>query len=283
MSAAEVFNIADHLKIKTKLVCSGCGAPGQGSCNCGVAYVAPRERAAAAVKANPEKSDRAIAEEVGVSHQTVMRERKKTTGPHGPVGKRTGKDGKARKQPKPQPPKPAPPIKEMDDKGRVAGVDIKIDPPTWQAFNVMAQRERKSATVKIGELITNLVDGGVDDLRADLPKTAQDKLDAAMRQYQRKLDAEHAERMRGVDEEVRKRVVAEGKEYVASMKELEAKAWDDQKHWREMVNNHKPPLTADEFKLILMCLHPDGERTAEKLSSAFRLFNSKKKQLSGEK
>lgn len=116
-----------------------------------------------------------------------------------------------------------------------------------------------------------------------LSMSAQQKLVAAERAMKRKLELEHAARMRVIDEEVRKRVVAEGKDYVANMKEMEAKAWEDQKHWRAMVNDHKPPFTKEQFKAILMCLHPDGERTPEKLSQAFRLFNSKKLQLSGEK
>ena len=282
MSAAEVVNIADHLKIKTKLVCSGCGAPGEGSCGCGVAYVKAGVRAEEVVKANPGKSNRAIAEESGLGLGTVQRARKKVTDPNGSVEKRTGKDGRTRAMPKPKPPKPAPPIKAKDVKGRVAGIDIKVAPTIWQEFNERAQREQRSASAKINEMIVNEIESGVD-FRAELPKSAQEKLDAAMRQYQRKLDAEHAERMRGADEEVRKRVIAEGKTYVASMKELEAKAWADQKHWREMTELLKHPLTIEEFKLILMCLHPDGERTEEKLASAFRLFNSKRKVLLGER
>jgi hypothetical protein len=46
---------------------SDCGAPGEG----GAPYVAPGERAKAAVKTNPEKSDRQIAEEIGTSPTTV--------------------------------------------------------------------------------------------------------------------------------------------------------------------------------------------------------------------
>jgi hypothetical protein len=281
MSAAELYNIADHLKIKTKLVCSGCGAPGQGSCGCGVAYVSAGERAEEAVKANPGKSNRAIAEESGVSYETIRRARK-STDTNVSDEKRTGRDGKARKQPKPTPPKPAPPIKTPDVKGRVAGVDIKVDPSLWQAFNERAQQERKSATALIADLITNVIEPGSVDLRADLPKSAQEKLDAAMRQHRRKLDAEHAERMRGVDEEVRKRVVAEGKVYVESMKEMEAKAWADQKHWREMVNDHKPPLTVEQFNLLRKCLHQSGiAAKPEDFDEAFDLIQTKKTPLAG--
>src|ERR1700722_10869833 len=65
---------------QVKLECSSCGAEGTGTCECGVPYfVSPRERAAEAIKANPEKSDRAIAAEIGVSDKTVGAARKTVT------------------------------------------------------------------------------------------------------------------------------------------------------------------------------------------------------------
>lgn len=79
--------------------CSSCGASATASCDCGASYVPAGERAAAAVAANPDMSDRAIADEIGVSHTTVQKARK-TTGNQGASSKRTGKDGKKRKQPK---------------------------------------------------------------------------------------------------------------------------------------------------------------------------------------
>ncbi|QIG93847.1 MULTISPECIES: hypothetical protein [Bradyrhizobium] len=87
------------LPIRAKLICSACGAPGEGSCRCGAPYVSPGDRAEEAVKAHPEKSDRAIAADLGVGTMTVSRARKRATVPDGTVGKRTGKDGKARKTP----------------------------------------------------------------------------------------------------------------------------------------------------------------------------------------
>jgi hypothetical protein len=92
-------------QIQTALQCSACGAAGTGSCDCGAPYVAKKDRAAAAISKNPEKSDRAIAAELGMSHQTVMRARE-ATGPDGPVDQpRVGLDGKVRKPPKPQNPR----------------------------------------------------------------------------------------------------------------------------------------------------------------------------------
>jgi hypothetical protein len=47
----------------------------------------------------------------------------------------------------------------------------------------------------------------------------------------------------------------------------------------KMTNRFKAIFSAEEFRLILMCLHPDGERTKEKIEEAFILVKSKEKQL----
>jgi hypothetical protein len=80
--------------------CSRCGASAEVSCNCGVAYVPVRERARKFVEANPEKSDRAIAKEIGVSDRTVNRARKNSTATFVAVdAPRVGRDGKVRRLP----------------------------------------------------------------------------------------------------------------------------------------------------------------------------------------
>jgi hypothetical protein len=88
----------DHIGVQ-RMVCTACGAEADASCNCGKPYVPAKERAAKAVAENPQKSDRAIAAEIGVSHPTVAKARKESTGNDLPVGEpRIGLDGKARKQ-----------------------------------------------------------------------------------------------------------------------------------------------------------------------------------------
>jgi hypothetical protein len=78
--------------------CSSCGSAAKATCHCGVAYLPASEFAARAVAANPHKSDRAIATEIGVSADTVRRARK-STARNRAVGKRVGRDGKTRKLP----------------------------------------------------------------------------------------------------------------------------------------------------------------------------------------
>ena len=64
------------------------------SCNCGVAYTPKVVRAAEAIKANPQKSDRAIVDDIGVGKDTVRRAREQG-GAHAPPDDRVGRDGKS--------------------------------------------------------------------------------------------------------------------------------------------------------------------------------------------
>jgi len=281
MSVAE--EVVVKFPVKTKLVCSDCGAPGEGSCRCGAPYVSPGERAEAAVKANPKKSDRMISEETGIPQRTVSRARNRTE-PNGSVEKRTGKDGKARKQPKPSKPRG-----ESADKYQKARTEVRGSLSAGQPVvtKKVAQKLDVSVdTVERAALAEQARFDALKELNIDpetLVPSAKAKLEIAKRQVERKLDAEHVARLRAVDEEVRLRVIAENADYVAMVKELEVKARSDQALWREMIDGRKSPFTIDQFKTILMCLHPDGERTPDKLTEAFRLFNNKKLQLTGVK
>jgi hypothetical protein len=86
-----------------RMVCTACAAEANATCNCGVAYQPKTTRAAEAIKANPEKSDRAIAKEIGASPTTVgkAREQLSTSGQLNDEP-RIGLDGKARKLPRRQ-------------------------------------------------------------------------------------------------------------------------------------------------------------------------------------
>jgi ParB family chromosome partitioning protein len=78
------------------MICTGCGAEANAACNCGVPYVTKAFRAAEALKVNPEKSNRLIAEEIGVDEKQVRREREKLGADmSAPVEMVIGKDGKS--------------------------------------------------------------------------------------------------------------------------------------------------------------------------------------------
>lgn len=57
--------------VKIDLRCSACGAPGSGSCDCGVGYLPAGKVAAKAAQDNPGISSRALAAQSGVSQRTA--------------------------------------------------------------------------------------------------------------------------------------------------------------------------------------------------------------------
>jgi hypothetical protein len=135
-----------------RLECSLCGASTNATCECGAPYVPAGARAAAAVAANPEKSDRALATEIGVGKDTMRRARK-STGASEPV-KRVGRDGKARKRPiKKQRRSAGDFARNMLDVGQVitiaapiAGETVNSTPmnpiaTTWDVANIETRRE----------------------------------------------------------------------------------------------------------------------------------------------
>jgi hypothetical protein len=76
------------------LECSACGAPALAACKCRAPYLPKADRAAAAIAAHPEKSDRTLAGEIGVSRATIQRARDAQVAHDEPPGKRVGRDGK---------------------------------------------------------------------------------------------------------------------------------------------------------------------------------------------
>src|SRR5271155_4703795 len=74
----------------SKYICPACGAP---TCDCGLPPVL--RVAAKAATANPTKSSRAIAAEIGVSPRTVDTARKTGAQTNHAPEKRTGRDGKS--------------------------------------------------------------------------------------------------------------------------------------------------------------------------------------------
>jgi len=249
--------------------------------------VSKGKRAEEAIKANPNKSDRVIAEELGdISQPTVSKIRKTLTDNNLSVEKRVGKDGKTRRLP----------IRTKRENGRIqqsvereARVAELMDAgkTTKQIAAELDMHERCAAQsmehVRIARAAEASVLNKLDIDPDSLSLSAQAKLEATKRMLERKLNAEYAARMRNIDEEVRQRVLSEGKEYLAYLQEERKTANTTIELYRERINNNKPLFSPGQFKTILMCLHPDGERTAEKLSDAFRLFNGKKLQLTGEK
>jgi hypothetical protein len=128
-----------------RLQCSGCGSEANATCNCGKPYVPAKVQAKERVEANPEKSNRAIAAELGIGEATVRRARAETTAPDDAVDERIGLDGKTRRMPvRDEPPPSEDEIKEgfltvADFAMRISGFDLSCITPTPQMRRIVDQ------------------------------------------------------------------------------------------------------------------------------------------------
>lgn len=121
-----------------RMVCTACGSEANASCNCGKPYVPAKQRAAEAIKANPQKSNRAIADEIGVSKDTVRKVRE-TTGDQSPV-ERVGLDGKTRKMPTLR-------VVEEEPDDTEADIEADIEPANYRgAFLIRADQAKQFAS-----------------------------------------------------------------------------------------------------------------------------------------
>ena len=102
--------------VNRSMECSSCGAAGIAACDCGAPYMPASARAAAAIVADRDKSDRAIAADLGIDHKTVGKARR-STGDYSPVDTRVGLDGKVRQMPqrKPKPEEVIPTEEEAEE------------------------------------------------------------------------------------------------------------------------------------------------------------------------
>jgi hypothetical protein len=134
MSAAAVIQLAVQ-----RMVCTGCGAEANASCNCGKTYVPAAVRAKEAISSNPGKSNRALAAEIGVDEKTVRNAR---TADDSAV-ERVGLDGKTRSLPKARPRRHRNPdfVEEPED-----DVEADIEPDNYRtAYLLRADQARRFA------------------------------------------------------------------------------------------------------------------------------------------
>jgi transposase-like protein len=256
------------------LHCSQCGAVVEAPCDCRAPfiYMSAGKAAAEAIKRNPEKSDRAIAAEIGIGPETVRRARISTAS-NGAVEKRVGRDGRQRKMPiKPEMRQHIPAdIKDAvaklvleggmsveaaaKEKGVSATVVIKA---VQRARGRHEERERLKAEAVAVQAVAQ-----ADRDEESLPKSSKDKLAAAIRRRTRELEGEFADRVR--------------KEVERRFDEMILPAWQEQvRRSEDIENSHKGIFSKAEFNTIMRCLHPDLQPTPEQKKQATQIINEHK-------
>lgn len=106
-------------------------------------------------------------------------------------------------------------------------------------------------------------------------------VEALIKKYRRELNSQFAA---AVQAEVNKQVV-DRKASLERAQEACAKqkndAYKDQQYWKKLINNHKPLFTMDEFRAIIIGLHPDNSASEETRARAMQSVTDKKLQLTG--
>jgi hypothetical protein len=268
---------------KLHLYCAKCGVVSEPRCDCNVGYITAGEVARRAVAANPEKSDRAIAAEIGVSQPTVGKARKAAAAAGDKnlsSAKRTGRDGKS--YPASRRTKRMPKLDEA----------VRILRPLYEAGTPFNEKTMlKEHGISHGTLAAAVAylkghheatSEPIIDITT-LSKTAQEKLAAAQRQIRRHLEAEHAARLYGLAEEVRQQVLTRNKEYLATLNKMEEEAAETKRTYREFMDRQKKIFSRDEYRLVVMCVHADAAISEDKRNEATRLLLAKRFALTGEK
>ena len=107
-------------------------------------------------------------------------------------------------------------------------------------------------------------------------KAQQGHIEAAIKIHKRELDAI-------LEETLRDRIKAYIDKHMPSLKAKNEELSKKIEYYDMITNRFKPIFTAEEFRAILMCLHPDGIRTKEKLEQVFNMVKEKEKPLTGRK
>lgn len=188
------------------------------------------------------------------------------------------KDGTPKQKPRPKP------GKEKAESKPQTGREPQIEPAVKQAIAEAFLDEGKSRVAvateyDVGENTVKLAvaeEKGRRDPYIDpetLPKTTQEKLEIAIRQATRKLEADFERR-------VREAVRQELDDMVLPYYNKKLEEYD------EVIKSRKGVLTNEEYRLIISCLHPDrvsDPETKERFERAFSAFKSHEVALRSEK
>jgi hypothetical protein len=239
------------------LYCAKCGVASEPRCDCNVGYITAGEVARRAVAANPEMSDRAIADKIGVAKVTVQRARQ-SGGPNDPPAKRTGKDGKSYTA---KPTRKAKHPREVEDRAaRMVLDEGKRYDEAGGATGIGIGTVHKAVT-REKALREAAADPIIDP--SALSMSMQQKNEVWRRQEKKRLEIEIDSRLR---EEQRERLETL---VLPSLRKRRAEA-------DKVIAARKGPLSKAEYRLIERCLHPDNTASGELRAEAFRMFRGKK-------
>jgi hypothetical protein len=243
------------------------------TCDCGVKYITAGKAAPKLIALHPGWGDTKIASEYGIGHMTVRRARL----PNGKPEKREGKDGKnypvdkiKNRKPKPIKQAKAEEVIELKVKNGEKYTTAEVASETGVSVDTV-ERAQNVVAARIEERERLISTPPEQEVKPeDLSKTAQEKLAAAIRQHQAKLEMEF-----------KPRVKAEVQRLMREM--VEPRLREREEDAERVVKARKGVFSQQQYNSILRCLHPDTTPTTEQKTEAFRLMQEKRVALLSEK
>jgi ParB-like chromosome segregation protein Spo0J len=120
-----------------------------------------------------------------------------------------------------------------------------------------------------------------------LSETQKQKFERLERALRAKLQKEltEARRMLRIEIEAKFRQQFEAWKEMAfpALQKQKNEAFEDLQRAKRLVNGYKPLFTFEQFKILLIVLHPDNSASPETRAEALQLFNDKKLWLTGKK
>jgi hypothetical protein len=245
--------------MNTELRCSECGAEANATCACGVAYIPAGEYARKVAAMQPGVSNRALAEQIGVSYQTVRRARQ-SVDTNVSTESRTGKDGKMYS---PRKPHKAPSLDKAREIVREAeAIGIPLNATALAQDSGVGRRTMNEAIAVERVRKETLEEVGAVARASGLSVAAEKKLEIYKQELAQNFT--HA-----VDQRVSQHMA----EILATRDQRDI----DLINQAYEVLNHKygAPLSALEYMVLMKALHPDST-TPENRDEAFKLVNLKK-------
>jgi hypothetical protein len=250
-------------------VCEACGAERGCDCHAKATRKSVRDAIVAALKKKPDATGASIAKQIGsTTNKTVEAVRSALVAnkeiPNKPdrteaSGRkaRGRKPGKSTSAPKPH----------YKEAAIVAALDQGLTQAEIAKETGVGQRQVRHVVER--EKVKRQAQANPNVDAATLSMTAQQRLDAAIRQHKRELDIEYEVRMRA---EIQKH-----------LREVVLPSWEEKVEHAERVlkSNRWGVFSRDEYRMILSCLHPDsrGSVSDKRLREAFEAFKAKERLL----
>lgn len=143
------------------------------------------------------------------------------------------------------------------------------------------QRTVQHAVLVERSYFEGIEDGKAIALKERLTKAQAHHIERLIKIEAKRLARELAEERAKLHAEVKATVDRQTEATIKYYNEQYEKSKQERETYRKLINGHKPPLTPEEYRVLVMVFHSDDSAPEEKKKRAFQIVTDKKLQLTG--